>query len=107
MKLTHYPLIALSADEIVMDPNAVLGPVDPQLGTGQASFAAASILRALAQPNPNREDQTIILGDVVEKAMRQVKPTVTHQQRPGVEFIPMPYAPRAPAVPGKTERPQA
>ena len=25
-------LIALAADEIVMDPNAVLGPVDPQLG---------------------------------------------------------------------------
>jgi hypothetical protein len=28
----------------------------------------------------------------------------THQQRPGVEFIPMPYAPRAPAVPPKTSR---
>lgn len=25
-------LIALCADEIVMDPNAVLGPVDPQIG---------------------------------------------------------------------------
>ena len=25
-------LISLAADEIVMDPNAVLGPVDPQLG---------------------------------------------------------------------------
>jgi len=25
----------------------------------------------------------------------------THQQRPGVEFIPMPYAPRAPAVPAR------
>lgn len=25
-------LIALAADEIVMDENAVLGPVDPQLG---------------------------------------------------------------------------
>src|SRR5437879_2614723 len=25
-------LIALTADEIVMDPNAVLGPVDPQIG---------------------------------------------------------------------------
>lgn len=28
-------LIVLAADEIVMDPNAVLGPVDPQLGTTQ------------------------------------------------------------------------
>jgi ClpP class serine protease len=69
-------LIALAADEIVMDPNAVLGPVDPQLGNQQAAYPAASILRALAQPNPNRDDQTLILGDVAEKALRQVKETV-------------------------------
>lgn len=35
-------LIALAADEIVMDPHAVLGPGDPQLG----EYRAASILRA-------------------------------------------------------------
>ncbi|HEV8535474.1 MAG TPA: ATP-dependent Clp protease proteolytic subunit [Candidatus Limnocylindria bacterium] len=69
-------LIALAADEIVMDPNAVLGPVDPQLGTQQAAFPAASVLRALSQPNPNRDDQTLILGDLAEKALRQVKATV-------------------------------
>jgi ClpP class serine protease len=157
-------LIALAADEIVMDPNAVLGPVDPQLGLGQGSVAAASILAALAQPNPNRDDQTLILGDMAEKALRQVHATVkvllldrhaeadaerlatklssgvwTHdyplqveelrqlgftvredmprevydlmelypqssQQRPGVEFIPVPYAPRSPATPTKTDR---
>ena len=34
-------LIALAADEIVMDPNAVLGPVDPQIG----EYPAASIMR--------------------------------------------------------------
>ena len=28
-------LVALAADEIVMDPDAVLGPVDPQLGSPQ------------------------------------------------------------------------
>ena len=33
-------LIALAADEIVIDTHAVLGPVDPQLG----QYAAASIL---------------------------------------------------------------
>src|ERR1700704_1704056 len=69
-------LIALAADEIVMDPNAVLGPVDPQLGMGQGSVPAASILAALAQPNPNRDDQTLILGDIAEKALRQVKAAV-------------------------------
>jgi len=36
-------MIALAADEIVMDPNAVLGPVDPQLG----QYPAASILRVM------------------------------------------------------------
>jgi len=28
-------------------------------------------MKALAQPNPNRDDQTLILGDVAEKALRQ------------------------------------
>lgn len=67
-------LIALAADAIVMDPNAVLGPVDPQLGSPQSgSFPAASILAALETPNPNREDQTLIMGDVARKAIAQVE----------------------------------
>lgn len=70
-------LIALSADEIVMDPNAVLGPVDPQLGSPQGgSYPAASILKALEEPNPNRDDQTLILGDIARKAINQVYNTV-------------------------------
>jgi ClpP class serine protease len=69
-------LVALAADEIVMDPNAVLGPVDPQLGTAQSSFAAASVVKALEQPNPNRDDTTLILGDLAQKALRQVHETV-------------------------------
>jgi ClpP class serine protease len=67
-------LIALAADTIVMDPNAVLGPVDPQLGSPQSgSFPAASILAALETPNPNREDTTLIMGDVARKAIAQVE----------------------------------
>jgi ClpP class serine protease len=70
-------LVALAADEIVMDPDAVLGPVDPQLGTQQSGyFPAASILKALEEPNPNREDTTLILGDISRKAIRQVHETV-------------------------------
>jgi len=70
-------LVALAADEIVLDPNAVLGPVDPQLGGQQGSYyPAASILKALEQPNPNRDDQTLILGDVARKAVDQVYHTV-------------------------------
>jgi ClpP class serine protease len=70
-------LIALAADEIVMDPNAVLGPVDPQLGSPTSGyFPAASVLKALETPNPNRDDQTLIMGDVARKAVEQVYRTV-------------------------------
>lgn len=69
-------LIAMAADEIVMDPNAVLGPVDPQLGSQQDYYPAVSILKALEQPNPNRDDRTLILGDVARKAIDQVYKTV-------------------------------
>src|SRR3954447_10892074 len=63
-------LIALAADEIVMDPNAVLGPVDPQLG----EYPAASIIKAVSQKNKNRvDDQTLILADISEKAIQQLK----------------------------------
>jgi len=66
-------LIALAADEIVMDPNAVLGPVDPQIG----SYPAASILSAVAKkPIAEVDDQTLILAHVAEKALRQVRALV-------------------------------
>jgi ClpP class serine protease len=72
-------LIGLAADQIVMDPDAVLGPVDPQLGSQQGGYyPAASILRALAEPNPNRDDQTLILGDIARKAITQVHGTVKY-----------------------------
>src|SRR5574341_1247527 len=70
-------LIAMAAEEIVMDPNAVLGSVDPQIGLPPGTlFPAASVLAALQKENPNREDQTLILGDVAAKAVRQVYATV-------------------------------
>ena len=66
-------LVSLAANEIVMDPDAVLGPVDPQMGTPSGGFyPAVSILKALEQPNPNRDDQTLILGDMARKAVSQV-----------------------------------
>jgi ClpP class serine protease len=66
-------LIALAADEIVMDPNAVLGPVDPQLGQSPA----ASVMTVLERKNVNDiDDQTLILADVARKALVQVETTV-------------------------------
>jgi ClpP class serine protease len=66
-------LIALAADEIVMDPNAVLGPVDPQLGDSPA----ASVLKVLDQKKPEDiEDKTMIMADISRKAITQVWRTV-------------------------------
>jgi ClpP class serine protease len=82
-------LIALAADEIVMDPNAVLGPVDPQLGQSPA----ASILSVLEAKKPEHiEDETLIMADVSRKAMIQLQQTVrdllaermSHEQASGL-----------------------
>ncbi len=76
--IPHYAMsggtmIALAADEIVMDENAVMGPVDPQLG----QYPAASILKVLEQKAVNEiDDETLILADVGRKAIEQVKATV-------------------------------
>ncbi|MBW6464309.1 MAG: ATP-dependent Clp protease proteolytic subunit [Bacillota bacterium] len=66
-------LIAMAADELVMDQNAVLGPLDPQLG----QYPATSILKVLdRKPIKEVDDQTIILADVAAKALSQVRITV-------------------------------
>ncbi len=66
-------LIALAADEIVMDSNAVLGPVDPQIGQSPA----ASVLTVLDKKKPEDiDDQTMILADVSRKAIAQLRRTV-------------------------------
>jgi ClpP class serine protease len=62
-------LIALAADEVVMDANAVLGPVDPQIG----DMPAASIIRAVEIKGPkNVQDEMLILADIAVKARGQV-----------------------------------
>lgn len=66
-------LIALAADEIVMDENAVLGPVDPQVG----QYPAVSILKVVEQKTLDEiDDETLILADVAGKAIRQVKDAI-------------------------------
>ena len=63
-------MLALAADEIIMDENAVLGPVDPQLG----NMAAASVLQVMKQkPIEEIDDQTIIMADLSQKAIAQVQ----------------------------------
>jgi len=73
--IPHYAMsggtmIALAADEIVMDEHAVLGPIDPQLG----EYPVASILKVVKEKEKKDiEDKTLILADVGKKAMRQVR----------------------------------
>jgi len=66
-------LIALAADEIVMDENAVLGPIDPQIG----ELPAASLLSVVEQKGADHiDDQTLVLVDVARKALAQMQLTV-------------------------------
>jgi ClpP class serine protease len=67
-------LLALSADEIIMAPHAVLGPVDPQLG----QHAAASVVKVVEQkPIAEIDDATLIEADQARKALNQVERFVT------------------------------
>ncbi|MEM2347664.1 MAG: hypothetical protein QW267_05230 [Sulfolobales archaeon] len=70
-------LIALAADEIIMDPDAVLGPVDPQLGTQMGSLPAPSIVKVVREKGVDKvDDDTLILADIAEKALNQTKDLV-------------------------------
>lgn len=63
-------MISLAADEIIMDENAVLGPVDPQLG----NYPAASIVEAVRQKGKDKvDDETLIMADISSKALNQVE----------------------------------
>jgi len=63
-------MIALAADEIVMDENAVMGPVDPQIG----EYPAVSILQAVKVKQIHElNDKTLILADIAEKAVNQIQ----------------------------------
>ena len=63
-------MIALASDEIVMDENAVLGPVDPQIG----GTPAVSLLKLLeSKPHDKISDETYILADIAKKSMKQVE----------------------------------
>jgi ClpP class serine protease len=65
-------LIALAADEIVLDAHAALGPIDPQLG----EFAAASLVEVASMPG-RHDDRTLLLADTGRKALRQMNVLAT------------------------------
>jgi ClpP class serine protease len=61
-------LIAMAADEIVIEQHAALGPVDPQLG----QFPAASLIEVSKLPGQH-DDQTLLMADVGRKAIYQTE----------------------------------
>src|SRR3954468_22064346 len=61
-------LIALAADEIVLDPHAALGPVDPQLG----QYPAMAIVATARQPGQH-EDKTLMMAEVGRRALVQLE----------------------------------
>jgi len=70
--IPHYAMsggtmIALAADEIVMDPNAVVGPVDPQLG----EYPAVSILKTIKQKEEKKEKVITIQGSMRVKDLAE------------------------------------
>jgi ClpP class serine protease len=63
-------MLALAAGEILMDRNAVLGPLDPQVG----EYPAASLLRVIGEKDRNElDDKTLILADVARTAIAQLQ----------------------------------
>lgn len=66
-------LLAIAADKIVMDENAILGSLDPQIG----GYPAVSILFAVEEKPIRRiDDNTLILSDIARKGMKQLNNSI-------------------------------
>ncbi len=67
-------LVALGAKEIVMGDNAMLGPLDPQVG----EYPASSLVRLVhTKPVAEIDDRTWVLADVGKKALDQLRGQIT------------------------------
>ena len=75
-------LIALAADEIVMGEFSMLGPIDPQI----MGISAASIIAARdSKPVEHVSDVALVLADVSDKAINQVKAGAVEIMTPRME----------------------
>ncbi len=63
-------IIALAANEIIMDKDASLGPIDPQVGDFlRGVFPAPSWLHVARKKGLEADDTTLMMSDVSEKAL--------------------------------------
>ena len=68
-------LLCLAADEILMDPHSVMGPLDPQVG----NYPAPSLVRLLAsKPAEAIGDEMWVLADIAAKALHQTQSFVRY-----------------------------
>jgi ClpP class serine protease len=61
-------MIALAADEILVDAHAALGPIDPQI----TKYPASSLIAVAERPGQH-SDETLLLADISRKAVHQVQ----------------------------------
>lgn len=73
--IPHYSMsggtiIALAANEIVMDKDAVIGPIDPQIGDFmRGMFPAPSWIYAAETKKEKADDTTLVMSDISRKAL--------------------------------------
>jgi len=67
-------LIAFAADQIIMDPHAALGPVDPQLGDQSGVYPATSLLKVVQKKKIDEmDDKTLVYAEEAQKAITQMR----------------------------------
>ena len=74
--IPHYSMsggtiIALAANEIVMDKDAVIGPIDPQIGDFiRGMYPAPSWIYAAETKKEQSDDITLVMSDISRKALK-------------------------------------
>jgi ClpP class serine protease len=64
-------IIALACDEIVMDPDAVIGPIDPQVGDViRGAYPAHSWIYTTEMKGKSADDASFVMRHISEKALR-------------------------------------
>jgi ClpP class serine protease len=64
-------VIVLTANEIVMDKDAVIGPIDPQIGDFlRGTYPAPSWIYAAETKKENAADTTLVMSDISRKALK-------------------------------------
>lgn len=73
--------LCLASDQILMDQNAMLGPVDPQLN-GLPASAYMRVLKEKEKEKSSIADNTIMMADMAEKATVQLQQMAFELLRP-------------------------